>query len=98
MIIKAFNQEFDVSINVPVSQITTKIIQLIESKVDFLKEFNDFVATVYAEYEKVRNVAYAECEKVNSAVCVEYEKVRSAAYAEYQQKLISKLNELLSRI
>ena len=67
MIVKAFNQEFNININVAVSQINLKIVRLIESKrVDLLRELNDFIAADRAEYDKVKSAARAEYdEKIN---------------------------------
>ena len=110
IIVKAFNQEFKIDIKVEMSQFNVKVLTLIKSKrIDLLKELNDFIAVVSAEYEKVKSAAVAEYEKVRSAVYAEYEKVdntayaeykkvKSAAVAEYQQKINKKLDELLSRI
>ena len=88
IIVKAFNQEFKIDIKVEMSQFNVKVLTLIKSKrIDLLKELNDFIAVVSAEYKKVR-----------SSVDAEYKKVKSAAVAEYQQKINKKLDELLSRI
>ena len=99
MRIKAFNREFNVSINAKKPALTPKILQLIETKrVDLLKELNDFSAIASAEFEKVNNVAYEEYKKVSDAAFAKYEKVSDASYAEYQQKLINKIDNLLKRV
>jgi len=86
MIVKAFNQEFNININVAVSQINLKIVRLIESKrVDLLRELNDFIAADRAEYDKVKSAARAEYDKVDSAAWAEYDNVKSAARAEYDK-------------
>ena len=86
IIVKAFNQEFKIDIKVEMSQFNVKVLTLIKSKrIDLLKELNDFIAVVSAEYEKVKSAASAEYEKVKSAAYAEYKKVKSAADAEYEK-------------
>jgi len=99
MIIKAFNQEFNINIQFQSSEFNVKVIRLIEAKrPDLLKELNSFIKTARAEYGKVDSAAWAEYGKVDSAARAEYDKVRSAAWAEYEKKILNKLNELLEQL
>ena len=99
MIVKAFNQEFNINTKVETSQFNQKVLLLLQSKrVDLLKELNDFVKAARAEYDKVDSAAWAEYDKVRSAAQAEYDKVRSAAWAECSQKITKKVEELLKKI
>lgn len=61
MIVKAFNQEFNINIQVEMSQFNIKVIKLIKlRKTDLLKELNNFILKAWKQYDAVKSEAWKQ--------------------------------------
>ena len=89
MIIKAFNQEFNINIKVNQSVFNEKIIKLISAnmkkrlRTDLLTELNEFIKEARKQYDAVNSEARKQYDAVKSEAWKQYDAVESEARKQY---------------